>query len=95
MTDVIRIEQRLQDPPLFFIMPADEAIAFGIPAVLGLISRQVFVGILFGVFLFVFWKRVKRGGGVPQVLALFYWILPREMTPYRSLPDSAVTVWRA
>jgi len=95
MTDVVRIEQRLQDPPQFFILPADEAIAFGIPAVLGLISRQLFVGIIFGVLLFMLWKRVKRGGGVREVLALTYWILPREVTLYRSLPDSAVTMWRA
>ena len=95
MTDVVRIEQRLQDLPQFFILPADEAVVLGVPVVLGLLSRQLFVGLVFGALLFMLWKRVKRGGGIRQVLALVYWIMPKEITLYRSLPDSAVTVWRA
>lgn len=95
MSDVVRIEQRLQEPPQFFFFPADEAIAIGVPVVLGLLSKHLFLGVALGVIFFMAWKRVKRGGGLPHVLGLLYWILPAPITVYRSLPDSGVMMWRA
>ncbi|WP_171182246.1 type IV conjugative transfer system protein TraL [Ruegeria sp. HKCCD8929] len=95
MDKVIKVEQRLQDPPQFFILPADEAIAGGLPFVLGLVSKHAVLGVVMAVVLFSVWKRVKGERGLSGLLALLYWILPREISIYRALPDSAVRTWRA
>ncbi|QEP30437.1 type IV conjugative transfer system protein TraL [Pukyongiella litopenaei] len=95
MSKVIRVEQRLQDPPQFFFLPADEAIVAIIPCVLGLMSKKVFVGIGLTIVAYLVWKRIKGERGLTGLLALLYWIIPSEVSPYRALPDSAVSTWRA
>lgn len=95
MSDVVRVEQRLQDMPQFFIFPADDAMAGLSPVLIGLVSRNLIAGIAVGLIFYFVWKRVKGERGVPGLLALLYWILPRETKLFRSLPDSAVTSWRA
>ncbi|WP_372574748.1 type IV conjugative transfer system protein TraL [Ruegeria jejuensis] len=95
MAKVIKVEQRLQDPPQFFIFPADEAVVAGIPFMLGLLSKQAFVGVGLGIVFFLLWKRVKGERGLSGLLALLYWIIPKEVTIFRSFPDSAVSQWRA
>lgn len=95
MSTVIKVEQRLQDLPQFFFLPADEAVAGLFPVVMGLLVRQAFLGFAMGVALYFIWKRVKGERGLQGLLALLYWITPKEMTLYRSFPDSAVSIWRA
>lgn len=95
MDKVVKVEQRLQDPPQFFFLPADEAVAGMFPIVLGLLGRQAFVGFAAGLAFYFIWKRVKGERGLHGLLALLYWITPKEITIYRSFPDSAVSAWRA
>ncbi|KIC21334.1 type IV conjugative transfer system protein TraL [Leisingera sp. ANG-Vp] len=95
MSHVVKVEQRLQDPPQFFIVPADEAVAGLLPVVMGLLGRQLFAGLAAGLLCYFVWKHVKGERGIQGILALLYWITPKEMTIYRSFPDSAVSSWRA
>ncbi|MEM9128304.1 MAG: type IV conjugative transfer system protein TraL [Pseudomonadota bacterium] len=95
MSKVVKIEQRLQDPPQFFILPADEAIVAGLPFMFGMISKHAVVGVAMSIVFFLVWKRVKGERGLTGLLALIYWIIPKEATLFRALPDSAVSQWRA
>ncbi|WP_412074367.1 type IV conjugative transfer system protein TraL [Tritonibacter mobilis] len=95
MTKVVKVEQRLQDPPQFFFFPADEAIAGVFPFAMGFITNHVFGGIIAGIILYFIWKRVKGERGLHGLLALIYWIVPMELSMFRSFPDSAVCTWRA
>ncbi|MDV4146436.1 type IV conjugative transfer system protein TraL [Shimia sp. FJ5] len=95
MTDVVKVEQRLQDAPQFFVLPADEAVAAIAPFLIGILAKKLFLGVGLAVISYFIWKRVKGERGLPGLVAAIYWILPREVTPYRSFPDSAVSTWRA
>ena len=91
---VIRVEQHLQDVPRILLVPVDEGLAALLPVGFGLMTQHLIPGLGMGMLSFVLWKRFKGEGGVPHVLALLYWVLPRPMNLCRSLPDSAVSVWR-
>ena len=93
--EVVKIEQHLQETPQFFIFPADEAIALGIPIFLGLATRNAVPGFIAGVCLYLLWKRVKGERGVPGVLSMIYWWLPKSFSRLNALPDSSVGIWRA
>ncbi|WP_158972243.1 type IV conjugative transfer system protein TraL [Chachezhania sediminis] len=95
MVDVIRVEQRLQDPPQFFVIPADEAIAAALPLMVGLMTRNLIPGLAAGMVAYILWKRVKGRNGLPGLAGRIYWLTPRIATPFRSFPDSAVAEWRA
>ena len=95
MSHVVKVEQRLQDPPQFFFLPADEAVAAIVPIVFGILGKQIFVGAALGIVSYFIWKRVKGERGLTGLLAVLYWIFPKEITPYKSFPDSAVSTWRA
>jgi type IV conjugative transfer system protein TraL len=92
---VITIEQRLQDPARFLIMPADEAIILGLPILMGLLGRQAVAGIIVGFLVWAFWKRLKGEGGLEAFLAATYWFLPQATGLYREFPDSAFEIWEA
>jgi type IV conjugative transfer system protein TraL len=91
---VIRVEQHLQDVPRILLVPVDEGLAALLPVGFGLMTQHLIPGLAMGLLSFALWKRFKGEGGVPHVLALLYWVLPRPMNFCRSLPDSAVSVWR-
>ena len=91
---VIRVEQHLQDVPRILLVPVDEGLAGLLPVGFGLLSQHLIPGMGLGVLSFILWKRFKGEGGVPHVLALLYWLIPSELGLFRSLPASAVTVWR-
>lgn len=95
MEDVVKIEQHLQDMPQFFIFPADEAIALGLPVFFGLTTRHAIAGFVAGFLFYLLWKRVKGERGVPGVLAMIYWWFPKALSRFSALPDSSVSVWRA
>lgn len=92
--DVITIEQRLQEPPRILLFPMDEGLALLIPAVLGLVMRQALLGALVALCSYFLWKRLKGESGIEALLAAIYWFFPSSVTPYRSLPDSSVSIWR-
>lgn len=91
---VIRVAQHLEDVPRILLVPVDEGLAALLPVGFGLLTQHLIPGLGMGILCFVLWKRFKGEGGVPHVLALLYWILPKPMALFRSLPDSAVSVWR-
>lgn len=95
MGRVVTIEQRLQDPPQFFFFPADEALVAAFPVLMGFMTRHVVTGVIAAIVLYVIWKRVKGERGLHGLLALVYWVLPKEVSVYRAFPDSAVCTWRA
>ena len=95
MSKVIKVEQRLQDLPQFFFLPADEAVAVIAPVVLGLVAKQAIMGFALGLGTFFVWKRVKGERGLHGLAAAFYWVFPKEISPFKSFPDSAVSTWRA
>ena len=88
------IEQKLEEPGKFLIFTFDDVIAFAVPVVVGWLSKQLIVGFVVGLILYSLWKRIKGEGGLIRVKAAVYWFLPCEVSPYRSFPDSAVTIWR-
>lgn len=90
---LVRIEQRLQDPPRFLILPADEAIVVGVPVMMGLLSRQAIVGIVVSLVGWVIWRKLKGEGGLERVLAALYWFLPTNLSGFSALADSSVTHW--
>ena len=92
--DVVRIEQRLQDQPRIALLSLDEAMVVGFPLVLGMLSRHLFAATIVAVILWQVWKRVKGEGGLQWVLAALYWYCPAAISPFRTLPDSAVERWR-
>ena len=93
-SDVVKIEQRLQDAPRFLFFPIDEAMAFGFPLMLGLLTRHLVLGASIGFIFWQAWKRVKGDGGLQWITGAIYWFFPKQMSPYRSLPDSATELWR-
>ena len=95
MPDVIKVEQRLQDPPQFFVIPADDAIAAAVPGMIGLLTRHLVPGLVIGLVAYFLWKRVKGQQGLPGLAGLIYWMVPRMANPFRAFPDSAVAEWRA
>jgi len=94
MTDVVKIEQRLQDPPKIAMLSLDEAIALFGPLMIGLLARHLIPGVIVGIVVWQMWKRLKGDGGLEWLAAAAYWFLPQMITPYRSLPDSSVSLWR-
>ena len=92
--DVVKIEQRLQDQPRWMFVTMDEGIVFMFPLMTGLLTRNLFIGALVGFICWQVWKRLKGDGGLQWVTAASYWFLPKIVSPYRSLPDSAIELWR-
>ena len=90
---VITIEQRLQDPPRFLMLPADEAAAFGIPFMMGVMGKIVFSGFIIGVLIWLVWRRAKGEGGIVMFVGALYWFLPSRLRVFPGLPDSSVSVW--
>ena len=92
---LVKIEQRLQDPPRFLMLPADEAAILGLPVMMGLLSKQIFIGVAFAFLLWVGWKRLKGSGGLDALLAATYWYLPSALRIFDPFPPSNVEVWEA
>jgi len=92
---LVKIEQRLQDPARFFILPADEAALLGLPIMMGLMGRSIVTGVIIGVVAWVLWRRLKGEGGLEQVAAAAYWFIPKKLGFFKNLPDSAVERWEA
>ena len=89
----VKIEQRLQDPPRFLILPADEAFVLGLPFMMGLISRQAIIGAVVSLVIWSVWRRLKGEGGIERILAYAYWFLPSAMGGFNPLADSSITHW--
>ena len=92
---ITRIEQRLQDPTQFLMVTADEAASFGLPFLLGMLSKQAIAGVVVGFLVWFLWKRVKGDQGMMGFLASVYWFLPKETRAFGNLPDSSTVHWRA
>lgn len=92
---IISIEQRLQDPKRFLIMPADEALIIGLPLMMGLMGRHIFTGIIIAGLAWAGWRALKGEGGVEMLLAATYWYLPTNLGGFAAFPDSSVDVWEA
>lgn len=89
------IEQRLQDPPRFLMLPADEAVILGLPILMGLIGRMLFPGLIVGFATWATWKRLKGEGGLERLLAAAYWYTPHGFGVFAPFPDAAPEVWDA
>lgn len=92
---IVKIEQRLQDPQRFFLVPADEAMTLGFPAAIGMLTQNLVPGIVAAIVIWFAWKKVKGDGGLESFAALCYWYLPTELMAFPSFPDSAETRWEA
>lgn len=92
--DVITIEQRLQDPPRIAFFSLDEGLMFLFPVGIGLLTRHLIPGVICGIVIWQLWKMVKGDGGLEWLVAASYWFLPGFVSPYKSLPDSSITLWR-
>ena len=92
--DVIKIEQTLDEPKRFLFLPMDEALVLLVPFVGGFLGRKIFLGILLAILSYSFLKKIKGDGGNAVFLAMLYWYIPKEITPFRNLPDSSLEVWK-
>lgn len=92
---LVKIEQRLQDPPRVLILPYDEALLLGLPFMMGLLSRQMLFGCVVALVFWIAWRRLKGEGGLELLLAAAYWYLPHELNVFKPFPDSANDVWEA
>lgn len=94
-SEVVKIEQRLQDPARFLVLPADEAACLGFPILMGLLSKQLLLAAPIALVLWASWRFLKGNGGIEYVLAASYWFLPSEIGFFRPLPPSSVERWEA
>ena len=94
-TEVVRIEQRLQDPARFLMLPIDEAAILGLPLLMGLLSRQLVIGAPVAFIIWAAWRYIKGNGGIEYVLAAAYWFIPSRLSVFRPLPPSSVERWEA
>jgi conjugal transfer pilus assembly protein TraL len=92
---IVTIEQRLQDPAQFLILPADEAAFLAFPTMMGILGRQVLLGVAAGLILWSLWRRLKGEGGLEGFAAALYWHLPTRLSGFSPFPDSSVSVWEA
>lgn len=92
--DTVHIEQKLEAPGRLLFFTIDDAAAFLGPAFVGFLSRHLIEGVVVGLIVFFFWRKLKGEGGVESLKAAAYWYLPHEVSPYRSFPRSDVTHWR-
>ena len=90
---IVKIEQRLQDPPRFLMVPADEAAMFAVPLVMGMLGKAIITGLVVGAVLWSVWRRLKGEGGLPGIFGALYWYLPSRIGLFPGLPDSSVPVW--
>ncbi len=90
---LVQIEQRLQDPPRFLMVPADEAFIFGLPFLLGMVGKVLISGFIVGLVLWMIWRRLKGDGGLVMMIGAFYWYIPSTVNMFAGLPDSSVSVW--
>lgn len=92
---VVVIEQRLQDPPRFLMLPADEAAILGLPILMGLMGRMLLPALLVAFIAWAAWKRLKGEGGLEMLLAAAYWYTPHALGLFSAFPDSAPETWEA
>ena len=90
---LVKIEQRLQDPPRFLMIPADEAAVFGVPLLMGMLGKVLITGAIVGMVLWTIWRRLKGDGGMIMMIGALYWYLPNAVKVFPGLPDSSVSVW--
>lgn len=90
---LVKIEQRLQDPPRFLMISADEAAVFGVPFMMGMLGKAMISGAIFAFILWTVWRRLKGEGGLVMMVAALYWYVPRVVNIFPGFPDSSVTVW--
>ena len=93
-SNIVIIEQTLEEPSRFLIFTMDDALAFIIPVLVGYLSRHLIPGLLFGIMAYLAWSRIKGEGGINKIKGAFYWFLPAKVSPFRSFPPSAVMFWR-
>lgn len=75
------------------MLPADEAGILALPILMGLIGRQIILGVIVGLVIWNVWKRLKGEGGLHAVAASAYWFLPSELGVFREFPDASVETW--
>lgn len=92
---LVIIEQRLQDPARFLMLPADEAVILGLPILIGLIGRMLIPGLIVGFVTWVAWKRLKGERGLERLLAAAYWYTPHGLGLFAPFPDAAPETWDA
>ena len=92
--NIVKIEQRLEEPGRFLIFTADDALMFAFPFLIGWVSRHLIPGLIAGIVFYAIWKRLKGEGGLTRLKGAVYWFLPSEVSPYRSFPPSHVEHWR-
>lgn len=92
--NIIKIEQRLQDPQRVLFFPADEVVAFLLPFLMGFVGRKFIAGVIVGFACFWVWKRLKGEGGTERLLAACYWFLPGQLKMFKGFPDSSIAVWK-
>jgi len=75
------------------MLPLDEAVLLGLPFMMGLLGRKVFLGAIVAFLAWTIWKRLKGEGGIERLLAAAYWYLPSSLRILGELPDSSVQTW--
>ncbi len=90
---LVKIEQRLQDPPRFLMVPADEAFVFGFPVMMAMLGKVILTGFVVGLVLWTIWRRMKGDGGLVMMIGALYWYLPSATNMFAGLPESSVSVW--
>ena len=92
---VIVIPTRLEESGRFFILSQDEIPVVVVPVVLGLVTQNMFPGLIIAVLAYLGWSRLKGEGGFYALHAIRYWYFPKALSYLPSLPDSAVSRWNA
>jgi conjugal transfer pilus assembly protein TraL len=90
---LIKIEQRLQDPKRLLILPFDEAMAFLIPFIVGVVGREIIIGTILGVIIWIVWGKIKGERGLDSFIAASYWYIPTYLRAFDAFPNSTETKW--
>lgn len=82
------IPRRLADPPKLFLWDIDVALIFCACLVGGAALGRVETGVLLGLVLARLYAKFKSGKHQAYAIHLFYWHLPRALSPLRRCPPS-------
>lgn len=84
------IPQHLDVPERFLVFTADEAIAFVIPLLIGIIVFNFLIGLIAAGIVVTAIRRFKQGASLARIYHALYWLCPPDIVRMKATPPSAV-----
>lgn len=88
------IPRTLDEPAKILLWSYDEGIMLLAPIGFGIIFGYTLAGMIVGLSLFIFWRRLKGRNQSNYILALAYWYLPAGLIQFKKTPPSHNRIFR-